>query len=125
MRLFLDLRNTFIYAVRHYARGKKLSAIAELGNIGGQLFVYLGKIKGLEDWEHIRIADEILTKKEWDFLKTTRCKSLNKLEFKRTLKTTWQYMKYIEGLYEKTHKKKIKLESHDKEILNLIEDTLK
>jgi predicted nucleotidyltransferase len=125
VQLFLDLRNMFIYAVRHYSRGQKLSGVSELGNIGGQLFYYLGRIKGLEGWEHIRIAEKTLSKKEWNFLKISRCKSLQKLEVKRAIKANWAYMKYIEGLYQRTSGKKLNLKCNDKEILNLIGNTLK
>lgn len=96
---FKDTRCNFIYSTRHYARGMKLSGVSELGNIGGQLFRYLGFAKGFEDWENIRAAEKHLTKKEWAFLEKTKCKSHKKSEVIRAILTLWDFMKYVENLY--------------------------
>ncbi|MDD5193050.1 MAG: nucleotidyltransferase domain-containing protein [Candidatus Nanoarchaeia archaeon] len=121
---FLDARNSFIYAARHYARGKKLSGASEIGNLGGQFFYYLGKIRGYEGYEFIRAAEKLLTKKEWGLLKISTCKSLKKSEFKRAIKANWKYMKYLENLYEKQTHKKLDLKCKDKELLNIINTAL-
>ena len=125
IHFFLDVRSNFLYAVNHYMRGEKLAGASELGNVGGMLFYYLGKIKGMEGYEHIRAAEEHLTKKEWNFLKISSCKSLKKQEFKRALKANWEYMKYLEKQYEKKTKRKLKLKCNDKEILKIIEKRLR
>jgi len=122
--LFKELRGNFLYASRHFARGQKLSGASEIGSIGGQLFINLGKIKGMEDYENIRSAEKHLTKKEWDFLKYSSCKSLNKADFEKSLKSNWKFMKYLEEMYEKTSGKKLNLNCDDKEILNNIKMTL-
>ena len=125
VHLFLDTRSNFLYVVRHYARGQKLSGASELGSIGGELFYYLGKIKGMEGYENIRTAEKHLTKKEWNFLKISSCKSLKKAEVKRALKANWEYMKYLERLYEKASGRKLNLKCNDREILKVLEKTLK
>lgn len=124
VHLFLDTRSNFLYIVRHYARGQKLSGASEIGGIGGELFYYLGKLKGMEGYENIRTAEKHLTKNEWDFLKISSCKSLKKTEVKRAIKANWKYMKYLERLYEKTTKRKLNLKCNDKEILQIINKTL-
>lgn len=121
---FLDTRSNFIYSARHYARGQKLSGASEIGNIGGQLFYYLGKIKGMEGHINIRTAEKHLTKKEWNFLKISSCKSLKKSEVKRAIKANWEYMKYLEKMYEQKTKRKLNLQCNDKEILTIINKTL-
>jgi predicted nucleotidyltransferase len=124
VHLFLDTRSNLLYVVRHYARGQKLSGASELGGIGGELFYHLGKLKGMEGYENIRTAERHLTKKEWNFLKISSCKSLKKLEVKRAIRANWNYMKYLERLYEKTTKRKLNLKCNDKEILRIINKTL-
>ncbi len=125
VNFFLNIRDAFLYAARHYARGQKLSGASEIGNIGGQLFQKLAAIKGFPGYEFIRQAEKVLLKKEWNFLKISSCKSLKKREFKRAIKANWQYMKYLERLFEKNSGKKLNLKCNDKEILNLIDKILK
>jgi predicted nucleotidyltransferase len=124
VHFFLHCRNSFFYAARHYARGQKLSGVSEIGNIGGQFFYYLGKIKGMEGYESIRTAEKHLTKKEWNYLKISRCRSLKKFEVKRAIKANWEYMKYLENRYEKLTKRKLNLKCNDKEILANINKTI-
>lgn len=123
VHFFLDTRSNFLYAARHYARGQKLSGVSELNNIGGQLFYYLGKIKGMEGHENLRSAEKHLTKKEWNFLKVSKCNSLNKREVKRAIRANWKYMKYLENLYAKKNEKKLNLECNDNEIVMVINKT--
>ena len=123
--LFLDMRSNFIYVARHYARGQKLSGASELNRIGGDLFYYLAKLKNLEDYELLRKAEKHLTKKEWNFIEESRCHSVQKEEVKRAIKAKWKYMKYLEKEYEKLTKTKLNLDCNDKEILKIIERTLK
>src|SRR3989344_565965 len=125
IQFLIDARGTFIYVVRHYSRGQRLSGISELGNIGGKLFYYLGMIKGYEGWEHIRNADKTLDEKEWNFLKNSKCNSFEKKELIRSIKPNWEYMKNIEDLYEMKTKRKLNLKCNDKEILEVIWRTLK
>ncbi|MBD3253139.1 hypothetical protein GF386_05380 [Candidatus Pacearchaeota archaeon] len=125
VNFFLNTRSNFIYSARHYARGQRLSGASEIGSIGGRLFYYLGKIKGMEGWESLRNAENHLTKKEWNFLKISSIKSLEKKEIKRAIKANWKYMKYLENLYEKNSGKKLNLKCNDKEILNIINKTIK
>lgn len=122
---FLDTRNNFIYSVRHYARGQKLSGAGELRRISGDLFYYLGKIKGMEGYENIRNAEKHLTNKEMDFVKDSELKSLNKKEVIKIIRVEWKYMKYLEKLYEKTSKRKLNFKCDDKEIFNLLIKILK
>ena len=124
VHLFIDTRSNFLYVVRHYARGQKLSGTDELRRISRELFYYLGKIKGMEGYENIRTAEKHLTEKEWNFLRATDCKSLKKSEVKRALRSNWEYMKYLEELYEKTTTTKLNLKCNDKEILKILERTL-
>ena len=124
VHFFLDTRSNFLYVARHYARGQKLSSASELNNIGGQLFDYLGKIKGMEGHENLRSAEKHLTKKEWNFLKASKCNSLNKREVKRAIKANWKYMKYLESLYEKKNGSKLNLKCNDNDILRRIDRTL-
>jgi len=121
---FLDTRSNFIYVARHYARGQKLSGVSELGSIGGRLFHYLGKLKGMEGYETLRTAEKHLTKKEWNFLKISACKSLEKKEVKRAIHACWDFMKYLENEYEKKTKSKLNLKCNDKDILKIINKTL-
>lgn len=125
VHLFLYLRDSFIYSAKHYARGQKLSGASELGIISAELFYYLGKIKGMEGYENIRTAEKHLTKKEWGFVKVSGCRSLEKREVKRALKANWDYMKYLEKLYEKKTGRKLGLKCDDREILKLIDRILK
>jgi hypothetical protein len=125
INFFLNARDSLIYAARHYARGQKLSGASELGVLAGQIFQKLATLKGLKDYDLLRQAEKVLTKKEWNFLKITSCKSLKKREFKRALKANWQYMKYLERLIEKNSGKKLNLKCNDKEILKIIDKTLK
>ncbi len=124
VHLFLDMRSSFIYIARHYARGQKLSAVSELGRIGGDLFFYLGKVKGLEGYEHVRQAEKNLTQNEWAFVKSSRCTSMDKAELKRCIKVNWDYMKYLETLYEKTSKRRLQLKCNDDEILEVVRKIL-
>jgi predicted nucleotidyltransferase len=124
VHILLDIRSNFLYVARHYARGQKLSGVSELGSIGGDLFYYLGKIKGMEGHENIRKAEKHLSKKEWNFLKISSCKSLKKDEVKRALKANWEFMKYVEKEYEKKTKRKLNLKVNDKEILKAINQIL-
>jgi predicted nucleotidyltransferase len=125
VQLFLDIRSNLLYVVRHYARGQKLSGSSELGRISGDLFFYLGKIKGMEGYENIRTAEKHLTKKEWNFLKISSCKSLKKQELKKAINANWKYMKYLEKKYEQTTKRKLNLRCNDNEILMIIGKTLR
>ena len=124
VHFFLDARSNFLYVARHYARGQKLSGVSELNNIGGALFYYLGKIKGMVGHENLRSAETHLTKKEWNFLKVSKCASLKKEELRRSITANWKYMKYLESLYEKKNGRKLNLECNDNEILRVINRTL-
>lgn len=124
VNFFLDARSNFLYVVRQYAKGQKLSGASELGSIGGMLFYYLGKLKGMEGWINLRLAERHLTKKEWDFVNNSRCYSLKKSELKRCLKVTSEYMHYIEKFYEKTSKRKLNLSVNDKELFMVVNKIL-
>lgn len=120
LQLFLDTRSNFFYIARHFMRGQKLSAASEIGSMSGDLFIHLGKIKGYEAYENLRNAEKHLNKKEWNFLKTTSCKSLEKNEVQRALRANWKFMKYLERMYEKKTGNKLGLKCDDKEILKNI-----
>jgi len=122
INFFLGIRDNLIYSARHFMRGQRLSGASEIGSTAGSLFIYLGKIKGYKDYENLRDAEKHLTKKEWNFLKISSCKSLKKLEVKRALKANWDFMKYLESLYEKKTKKKLNLKVNDKEILKRVNE---
>lgn len=124
VHFFLDTRSNFIYVSRHYARGQRLSGMGELNRISGDLFYYLGKIKGMEGYENIRTAEKHLTRGEWDLLRSSSCRSLELSEVKRAIKSSWDYMKYLEKLYEKETKRKLNLNCNDKEILDVIRGCL-
>ncbi len=122
IHFFLDTRSNLFYIARHYMRGQRLSATSEIGSISGDLFISLGKIKGYTDYENLRKAEQHLTKKEWEFLKTTSCKSLKKSEVRRALKANWEFLKYVENMYEKKSGNKLNLKCDDKEILKKVNE---
>jgi len=118
VNFFLLMRDEQHYAARHFVRGKKYSAMSELNNITHSLFQFLAKIKRMKDYELIRNAEKILSKKEMKMFLQAKCKSFDKKEIIRSSKANWQLMKYIENVYEKKAKRKLKISCNDQELLN-------
>jgi predicted nucleotidyltransferase len=117
--------DNLIYAVRHFARGQKFSALTELNQDRADLFQLLCKLRGVPDYELIRSAERVFSKKEWKLWEDAQCRSMEKKEFKRAILAIWNFMKYIEGEYEKQTGRKLSLGHNDKELLKLFSRTLK
>lgn len=125
VHLLLDTRANFIYIVRHFARGKRFSAVEEITTIRNDLFHLLARLKGLEDWKLTRNVEKLLSRKELDFVKNSICKNYEKKELRKAIKANWEFMKHIEREYEKKAKRKLNLKCNDKEILEVIDERLR
>jgi|APSaa5957512622_1039677.scaffolds.fasta_scaffold22044_2 hypothetical protein len=117
----LDTRSNLIYIANHYARGQKIEAIGTIDIIGNELFKLFAKTKNMEDWELRRVAEKEMSKKEHRLWEKSRCGGDTKKEVKRSLKACWDFMKYVEGEYEKASGKKLNLGTDDGEIWKKVE----
>jgi len=118
----LQERDNQLYIARHFMRGQKFSAYSEVDTIRWDLFRILSKIKEMNDYDLIRSAEKNLTEKEKQMWERSKLKKETKEDLKRALRENWDFMKYVEKLYEKKTKKKLNLKCNDKEILKKVND---
>lgn len=120
----LGYRDTILYIARHYARGQIFSAVGEIGSINSGLFHLLGKIRGYFNFELVRGAEKIISKKEWKLLNDANCKNNEVKEVRRAMKANLKLMYYVEKEYEKVSGRKLNFRVDDGGIMKKVFEIL-
>ncbi len=109
----LFLRDWHLYTAKHWGRGQRFSALKEVYGVRKELLKLFSKVKGLEDYEVVRGAEKLLSDEEREFFSS----EIRNVQV--AMKRNWEFMKHIEGEYEKKFKK-LNLKCDDGEILRKI-----
>ena len=118
----LQCRDSQLYIIKHLARGWNSSAMSAVNFESNELFKLLASLKGMKDYEFIRVVEKELSDKELKMFNDTICNSLKKEEIKRAIDANWNLINYIEKMYEKMTGYKINMEELDLEIKKKIEE---
>lgn len=118
-RFFTAVRDHYISIARHYARGQKFSAVYRLQTIKSKMIPFIAEIKSVEDFELIKNAERVLTKKQYSLMKKIDC-NVEKDSFIKGLNSYFEFAKLLQKEYEQKTKQKLEIKCNDKEIISFV-----
>lgn len=116
-----DTRSNLIYVAEHVAKKQLYSAFSDCISLHYGLFLKLGELRGYRDYEFVRRAEKILTKKEKGYLKKSLPGTVTKKEIRQAIFTDLELVQYLEKEFEKEMAREINLGIDDKGIRKHIE----